>query len=768
MADQIEIFNIQLGDLNDSINKLNADLKVSKQLFKDAKPNTPEFTKYAQAVKDTQSSIKTLNDVTKAQVNGLGGINQSAKFAAGSYGELKQKIDAQKKALLELNVETKEFTDAQDELIKLEKQRIEIEGKIPSLFQARIKGAIDETNTLKALKLELRAANSAALNGDGKAAQRAAELRDQLEDLKDTTNSLKGSGVERLNTSVNLLSQGFADFDTEKIKTGFKGISAAMSAIPIILIIEGIKALIENFDVVINFAKNLTGGFNVAAYSVKQLTKQTEADTIVNKALIATYDNEIALLSAKGGHEKEITELKKKKIAVEILEAENIIRLNSAKAAEVLLNDSVGDSITRITIALLRKTGQDEAADAQEKAINFDKRKRIKEELEAIQTAQQQIANAKNAVLVLDAENSKKSNEIAKEKSKKDIEIAKEAQARDADIQNAIIDKEEAAAKKSVENQKKASDMIFDLDKQLLNNIELLEEKSIQDKVTNANIVLINTMSQGGDLLAARLNLLGAEREQELNNTELTQSQRALIIDKYREYEKQARLQTASEQLSSAENLTNSLGQLSDSLFAAKRANLTKGSEEDKAAAKQQFDVNKGFSIASTVISGAQAVISASASVPYLPVGLASSIAASAATAAALIKIASTKFQYFDGGFTSSGDPKNAAQSIGNAQFHNDEYVVPSVVKNNPEATPHITMLERMRKSVGKSMPKISGFYDGGFTSRSVSSQSANANKFTNDVINVIKSLPAPTVLISTLNKVNNSEKAAVNVSNLG
>lgn len=765
MAQQVEIFNIDFGDTIQSIEKLKSELKETRKLFEQAKPKTDEFSKYSSEVKRLEGTIKTLNGVTKEQTNALGGINTAAKFASGSYGELKQKISLQTKALNELTVGTEEFNNAQEELITLQAQRIEVEKKIPSLFQERIKGAINETNALKDLKAELRAANAAALNGDGKAAQRAAELRDKLEDLKDTTQSLKGSGVERLKTSTDLLTQGFADFDTDKIKTGFKGIGAAMSAIPIVLIIEGIKALIDNFDEVVKFAKNLTGGFNGAALAVKNLTKETEKDTIVNKALISTYDNEIALLSAKGGHEKEITELKKKKIAVEILEAENIIRLNSAKAAEILLNDSMTDSITKFTIALLRKTGQDEAADMQEKAINYDKRQRIKEETKAIQEAQQQIANAKNAVLVLDAENAKKSTEIAKTKAKDEVEIAIEAQARIAEVENAIIDREDEARKKSIANQKIANDMLLELERDLLENLKVLDEQAIKDKITNAQIVLINTQNQGGDLLQARLNLLNAEREQELSNTELTQSERALIIDKYREQEKQAQLQTYNEQAGAAVNYTNTLGDLSNSLFDLKRQNLEKGSDEDKAAAEQQFNINKGLSLASTAISGAQAVISASASVPYLPVGLAASVAASAATAAALVKIGTTKFQYFDGGYTSKGNPTGKAQSMGNAQFHNNEYVIPHKVLSTPEGSAMASKAEAMRKGFSKS--NISGFFDGGFTNRNASMASINSFESTSNIKDIISSLPPQVLLVSDLNKVNASDKAAVNVSSL-
>jgi hypothetical protein len=117
-----------------------------------------------------------------------------------------------------------------------------------TVISVEVEGTGKAINSIKELKAELKAAQSAALNGDGKAAKRVAELKDKMDDLKDTTKSLQGSGVEKISSGFSLLGQGFKDFDFDKIKTGFKGLGSAMSAIPIFLIIEGISYLVQNFD----------------------------------------------------------------------------------------------------------------------------------------------------------------------------------------------------------------------------------------------------------------------------------------------------------------------------------------------------------------------------------------------------------------------------------------------------------------------------------------------------------------------------------------
>lgn len=764
MANQVEIFNIDFGDTLNSIEKLKAELKETRKLFETAKPNTAEFVKYSTEVKRLDGTIKALNGATKDNQNALGGINQAAKFAAGSYGELKQKIEQQKKALLELNVESEDFVNTQEELIKLQNQRIEIEKKIPSLFQERIKGAIDESNALKQLKADLKAAQSAALNGDGAAAKKVAELKDKIDDLKDSTQSLQGSGVERLNTSMGLLTQGFADFDADKVKTGFKGIGSAMSAIPIILIIEGIKALIENFDVVVKFAKNMTDSFSDTERAVKALTLSTEKDTVANKALISQYDNEIKLLQAKGGSEKELTELKKKKLLVELAELQNSVRLRYAKVQEVIANDDISESLLRASIAAAKKIGADKLAEQGEKELAKQKKERYQEDLTAFRDAATQVSQAKTDLLVLDIEYNKKQVESAKEKNKEILESEKDRQAREADIMNAQIDKEEELVRQSIQRQKDADAMLLELEQQLLNNISDLDKQRYIDNVALADANLLDVQRNGVFYLEAQLELLNAEREQELSNTELTEAQRAEIINKYREEERQLNEKYYSDNLQAASNVTASLGDLSNSLFDLKRSNLQKGSEEDKAAAKKQFEVNKAFGITTALIQGAVAVINASASVPYLPVGLAASIAASATTAATVAKISSTKFQYFDGGYTERGNPREESYSMGNKQFHKNEYVIPAKVLNTPTGSLLASKAESMRKGFNPS--GISGYFDGGFTNNSVSRSAATANNFTSELSSVISKLQIITK-VTDINRVSKQNEVGVNISSL-
>lgn len=762
MAQQVEIFNIEFGDTLQSIERLKVELKETRKLFETAKPNTAEFVKYSTEVKRLDGTIKALNGAAKDNQNALGGINQAAKFASGSYGELKQKIEQQKKALLELNVESEDFANTQKELITLQNQRIEIEKKIPSLFQERIKGAIDESNALKQLRIDLKAAQSAALNGDGAAAKKVAELKDKIDDLKDSTKSLQGSGVERLNTSVQLLTEGFQNFDADKVKTGFKGIGAAMSAIPIILIIEGIKALIENFDEVVKFAKELTGYVDENAKAVENLTNEIKLQEAANIALTSSIENEIAIMTAQGAATDDIIKKKKELVDVQIEENNKNISLSKAKIEQIKAETSIYESSKE---AVLTALGFQTAAI--NSALKFEKERGLKiaEVNNEIAKSEADISKLKTSLTVEEINNRKKEVEAAQKAKEEKQKIWEQ----EADAWFAKTIAEQDAEHKLYLETEKINDLIEKGNEDSLNYIlekeKEFNQKSLQDKISLANTELINNYINGENILEQQQTLLDAKMGMELSNTELTEAQKNEIKAEYARQAYELELRYNSESLQAASNFTNSIGELSNSLFDLRRSNLEKGSEEDRAAAEKQFNVNKAFGISTALIQGGVAVINASASVPYLPVGLAASIAAAANTAATIAKISSTKFQYFDGGFTKKGNPKLAAESMGNAQFHNDEYVVPSKVKNRAEAVPHITALEKMRSGYVPS--GISGFYDGGFTSRSASRNTENNIANQNNLIDFIKSIPNPIVKVTDIEKVSSSNSVAVSVSSL-
>ncbi len=765
---EVEIFKVDFGNTITSIQKLKAELKDTRKAFETAQIGTDAYKKLEVGVKTLNTQIKSLNDATKENTNALGGINKAAKFAEGSYGELKQRITEQRDALYGLTIGSEEFNATLQGLNKLQEQRIDIESKIPSMFQARIKAAIDESNSLKQLKIDLKAAQAAALNGDGVAAKRVAELQDKIDDLKDSTKSLQGTGIERLNASVGLLTEAFQTFDLDKAKTGFKALGSAMSAIPLILIIEGIKALIDNFDKVAEFVKVATGTLSEAEKITMQLTAATEAQTKVNNELMDGLDREIKLLEAQGGHEKEIIKLKKEKIGIQIIEAQNTVKLQAAKAAEILLNDDLQDSILRVSAATFRKLGLNEQADLIEKTIANQKKGRIKEEVKAIEDANKSILDAKNELLIIDAEANKKEADNNKEKNKKKQEeddkyakAAVESYNRMADMENEAIDKHEA---KRIAIKEAAAQSIIDIETMVNDFIAqgLIDENN--NRIAGAKLAIEQDKAD----VEKKVDLLTIEKDIALENEKLTAEEKKLIVEKY--YQDVAKLREESQlkELQGYQNIGAAAIEISNNIYEAQLNNVTKGSQQEKDIRLKQFRTNKALQIAIATIQGTQAVLAAFSSGAATPVIGAATGAIYAALAAAvaatnIAKIASTpEPQFYKGGFTGSGNPHDEAGTV-----HKNEYVVPSKVLNTAEGKIHVNQLEKMRRGTGNLISGISGMFDGGFTGRSASREVQATNDVNKILAETILSMPAPVVKVTDIDNVTASKNQSIKVSSL-
>lgn len=154
-------------------------------------------------------------------------------------------------------------------------------------------------------------------------AQKAAvKYREKLDDIKDAAGAAAGSGVEKLTNSMNLLKEGFVNADPGKLGIAMKGLGAAMKAIPIFLIVEGIRYLVENFEklansggilgkvftfigdvigVIIQAFKDLSDWLGITNFAVEDNAEKTiEAAKSMQAATTERYDSEIKLAKAAG------------------------------------------------------------------------------------------------------------------------------------------------------------------------------------------------------------------------------------------------------------------------------------------------------------------------------------------------------------------------------------------------------------------------------------------------------------------------------------
>ncbi len=463
-----------------------------------------------------------------------------------------------------------------------------------TVISIEVEGTGKAINSIKELKAELKAAQSAALNGDGKAAKRVAELKDKMDDLKDTTKSLQGSGVEKISSGFSLLGQGFKDFDFDKIKTGFKGVGAAMSAIPIFLIIEGISYLVENW-------KELSEGNGLVAKSLQFLGdiftsitdtiyKFTDAIGLTNTELDKQGEAIKGFAEKSNAALSEQTQGFDRQIAVAKASGKNTVELEKQKQQAIIDTNYL---IAKQIEAFVRAGG----------ALDDEKKKQLTASLDFIK-------NAKVQEYVI----TENDNKAKQEQYKKNLEAKKAA---------------DDKAKADLEKSKAESDALFE---------SLSKEQDA--KLAAAN-------KEKDDLEAQRAKLRDEMKAQQLALDK--QAVEQFIADEA------AKAQAEKDRINGGFALaTQSLQAtqaLSDIFFTQKLSKAKKGSAEEEQLARKQFNINKALQLGLATIDGFKAISASLASSPVAigpapnPAGIASLAFVAISTAATIAKIASSQFK---------------------------------------------------------------------------------------------------------------------------
>lgn len=215
--------------------------------------------------------------------------------------------------------------------------------------------------------------------------------------------------------------------------------------------------------------------------------------------------------------------------------------------------------------------------------------------------------------------------------------------------------------------------------------IQAEQQREVKARIEEENAIILQALQESGrkkaeakkaDALAAyelealknerdlakQLEFLNAQMLVELENTELTENQKAVIREKYRQEEAakreeasnkdiELRKKTIDAEFAIANQSAAALQGLSDLVFLIKKSNLQKGSIEEEKAARQQFKVNKAIQMSTAIISGVQSVMSALAQPMLIPAPIgtilkAATVAATGVTAGVNIaKIASAKYE---------------------------------------------------------------------------------------------------------------------------
>jgi hypothetical protein len=397
---EVKLFVTEFGETINNIKRLEEELKRLKQVYKDAAVGSDEFNKAQAAGKEVTAILKQQNDALKANTNALGGVNSAAKFAEGSYGRLKQQIKENKDALDKVNTSGKLHKVLLQERIQLENKKQAIEEKIPSLLQKRIQGAIEEANTIKGLREQIKEYSAAVIRGEEGAAQKLAELKDKLDDVKDATNAFKGTGVERLTASMNLLRESVVNVDLDKFKIGLEGLGASMKALPIFLLVDILGRLIEKFGIIDGLVTLVTDAFFALTDALGLTNKQAEKTSkIIIEGLEkqlelveARYDAEIKLAAAAG---KDTEKLELEKLdAIELTKWNELNTLKGLAKKKGELNKEEKEQYDKLQKELVTATG-DRAA--QEEKIRQLQRKSSKDYYDSLKSSEETLIKSRQS-----------------------------------------------------------------------------------------------------------------------------------------------------------------------------------------------------------------------------------------------------------------------------------------------------------------------------------------------------------------------------------
>lgn len=291
-----------------------------------------------------------------------------------------------------------------------------------------------------------------------------------------------------------------------------------------------------------------------------------------------------------------------------------------------------------------------------------------KEKKALIESYTQQAVDAEQKIRQADAErmmqrqlaDAKMIAQMKLSQDEKNLELKKEVLEAEREVELSNVNLTTLEKQAIEEKYRKARLAILDEEKALKEQ-EFADELAKVEK--KAELALLQNEN---DLQAAR-DLLDAQMAIELNNKELTEEEKALIEEKYRQAREELDAKAAERRKAIEAGVADAavkglegIMAINDLVYAMKSKRLQKGSEEEQRAAKKNFETNKKLQIAMAVVQGIQAVLAAYSSGSAVPVvgvvlGPVFAALAAVATIANINKIKSTTFDGGGGGSASTG-----------------------------------------------------------------------------------------------------------------
>ncbi len=524
-------------------------------------------------------------------------------------------------------------------------------------------------------------------------------------DLNDSFKTLTGSGIERLNSSLGLLKDGLLNADPEKMTIGMDGLKEAMAALPIFLLIEGLKYLYDNFDKIVAIFSDTEDSLKKNQKAFEDLTTEVNLNKVKTDSLIITKQIELKALERQG-----------KSLAVIILKMKEINKLKQdnfrqdLKLTDKELNNQIAkinDLKNKIenkseTESLLQFFGIDAGATKED----LDK---ATSELVAMQIKRKQITNDAVVSEAAGEDEIQAKKDEAADKEKDRLKKQKDEAKKAKDEINKILDdgeknyqariKAEDDAKKKLEDDKvKLENDAFEAENALMLKNLADRQGALKNEIDNTENSYVERNQLADDYyqgLIQKAHDNGEttyQLEQEYTKKKLDLSkqesdQKKKDIDDV----KKAKEEADKESIANEQAAFNAASSLSDTIFQIKANNAEAGSEAQKKALENQFKVDKAFNITKAVIDGIRSVQAALTLPP--PASYVMAAINGVTAAASIAKIASQKFNPGStGGSTAVNIPRPSASSA-NAAIN--------TAQSNP-------LIPSQLQKVGGGLPKMS------------------------------------------------------------
>lgn len=506
-----------------------------------------------------------------------------------------------------------------------------------------IGGAERAINSMKDLKAARKDLQNAFLQGDQDAVKSIKKLDDAMGDLQDATKSVTGEGLEPLRNSFNLFKDGITNLDFGKIGTAFKGLGAAMKAVPIFLLVEGITYLITNF-------KELSEGTGILAQVLKPIGDLFT--WIIDK--VYQFTDAIGLTNSEldkmGEAVKTNADKARESLALQTSEYDRQIAVaKAAGKSTVELEKAKQEAIVETNVQIVK---QIEAFVRAGGVLDEEKKKLLTASLETIKNAkvQQRVIDEtfekeqKDKAKKAYEENQKK----LKEEEEERIKILTQKYQDDADYYANLY-------KLGVEYAQKR----IDYENQLNKTLQEIEAKKAEDakaaketELANENAFIMAELQSRQEMsFSQQIEALNAERDLKLQNTKLTEEERLAIIQDYDQKEGDLKQKRFDNIVKLAAQATAAAQAISDTYFAQQLKSAKGNAEKEREIKKKQFNVNKAFGITNAVIDGVRGVNAALAQGP--PLGYVFAALTAVMAGINVAQIASAKFD--DSGASSGG-----------------------------------------------------------------------------------------------------------------